>query len=156
MHGNESRSRIFKCPRSIWAPQEDVIFKSDTADPVHLRCVIMHQAQRCVLTLLLMVCVLGFIFPIKSANYMIIPHYVPGHFGNELRRSAPPPPPPKIIVQIANCTVTGLLMLPSQPTLFTSCLVFGSRLFISVYSLSLSTALVVKRSYLRQLTYAAL
>lgn len=120
MHGNESRSRIFKCPRSIWAPQEDVIFKSDTADPVHLRCVIMHQAQRCVLTLLLMVCALGFIFPIKSANYMIIPHYVQGHFGNELHRSdhphSPPPtsPPPKIIVQIANCTVTGLLMPPTS------------------------------------------
>lgn len=92
MHGNESRSRIFKCPRSIWAPQEDVIFKSDTADPVHLQCVIMHQVQRCVLTLLLMVCALGFIFPIKSANYMIIPHYVQGHFGNELCHSGPPTP----------------------------------------------------------------
>lgn len=44
---------------------------------------------------------------------MIIPHYVQGHFGNELH------PPHKIIVQIANCTVTGLLMLPSPSTALT-------------------------------------
>lgn len=75
--------RILICllsPGSNWAPQDVVIFKSDMADPAHLRCVIMHQAQRCGLKLSLMLCALGFIFPIKSANYMIIQSYVQGPF----------------------------------------------------------------------------
>lgn len=67
-------------PGSNWAPQDIVIFKSDMADPAHLQCVIMHQAQRCGLKLSLMLCALGFIFPIKSANYMIIQSYARGPF----------------------------------------------------------------------------
>lgn len=76
-------SRILICllsPGSNWAPQDVVIFKSDMSDPAHLRCVIMHQAQRCGLKLSLMLCALGFIFPIKSANYMIIQSYAQGPF----------------------------------------------------------------------------
>lgn len=76
-------SRILICllsPGSNWAPQDVVIFKSDMSDPAHLRCVIMHQVQRCGLKLFLMLCALGFIFPIKSANYMIIPSHEQGPF----------------------------------------------------------------------------
>lgn len=57
-----------------------VIFKSDTGDPPHLRGVIMHQSAKCISKLPVMVCALGFIFPIKSANYMIILCTVPRPF----------------------------------------------------------------------------
>lgn len=60
--------------------QGAVIFKSDTGDPPHLRGVIMHQSARCISKLPVMVCALGFIFPIKSANYMIIRSTVPRPF----------------------------------------------------------------------------
>lgn len=57
-----------------------VIFKSDTGDPPHLQGVIMHQSAKCISKLPVMVCALGFIFPIKSANYMIILCTVPRPF----------------------------------------------------------------------------
>lgn len=76
------RGQPFKCV--VGAPnqvsQGAVIFKSDTGDPPHLRGVIMHQSARCISKLPVMVCALGFIFPIKSANYMIIRSTVPRPF----------------------------------------------------------------------------
>lgn len=89
--------RILICllsPGSNWAPQDVVIFKSDMSDPAHLRCVIMHQAQGCGLKLSLMLCALGFIFPIKSANYMIIQSYVQGPFWKWVAMVCFAPPPP--------------------------------------------------------------
>lgn len=68
------------CWRSNQVSQGAVIFKSDTGDPPHLRGVIMHQSARCISKLPVMVCALGFIFPIKSANYMIIRCTVPRPF----------------------------------------------------------------------------
>lgn len=68
------------CWRSNQVSQGAVIFKSDTGDPPHLRGVIMHQSLRCISKLPVMVFALGFIFPIKSANYMIILCTVPRPF----------------------------------------------------------------------------
>lgn len=96
-------SRILICllsPGSNWAPQDVVIFKSDMSDPAHLRCVIMHQAQRCGLKLSLMLCALGFIFPIKSANYMIIPSHVQGPFWKWVAMVFFPPPSLMVMLEM--------------------------------------------------------
>lgn len=103
MFGDGGCSRILICllsPGSNWAPQDVVIFKSDMADPAHLQCVIMHQVQRCGLKLSLMLCALGFIFPIKSANYMIIQSYVQGPFWKWVAMVCIPPPPLMVMLEM--------------------------------------------------------
>lgn len=96
------------CLCSNQVSQDAVVFKSDTGDPLHLRGVIMHQSARCISKRPVMVCALGFIFPIKSANYMIISYSVmmailemdcAAHFA--LSPPLPYPTPKKIIEPVA-------------------------------------------------------